>query len=197
MICPVISRMFSHSDLAAPLGISVPTLSEWLKILEITGQINLVPPYFENFGKRLVKSPKLYFGDSGLACHLLGIASAPVLKSSPFVGPLFEGFVASEIIKHQVGSGRAKELYFFRDQQGLEVDFVVPAGHHKLLLVEAKASVSVLPSMAVPLERLAKAIDRYKVEGFLAHRPSREVAGLKAVRPGIQAGSVGDLLEML
>jgi predicted AAA+ superfamily ATPase len=190
-------QIINKTDLAAPLGISVPTLSEWLNILEITGQIILVPPYFENFGKRLIKSPKLYFGDSGLACHLLGIASATVLKSSPFVGPLFEGFVASEIIKHQVGGGGAKELYFFRDQQGLEVDFVVPSGHRKLLLVEAKASVSVLPSMAAPLERLAKAIDRYKVQGFLAHRPSREVAGLTALRPGIQAGSVGELLGLL
>src|ERR1700679_95045 len=66
-------QMLNKTDLASPLGVTVPTISEWLRILEITGQIVLVPPYFENFGKRLVKSPKVYWGDAGLACHLLGI----------------------------------------------------------------------------------------------------------------------------
>ena len=92
-------QMLNKTDLAAPLGVSVPTISEWLSILETTGQILLIPPFFENFGKRLVKSPKLYFTDSGLACHLLGIGSDGALQRSPFLGPLFEGFVASEIVK--------------------------------------------------------------------------------------------------
>jgi predicted AAA+ superfamily ATPase len=190
-------QILNKTDLAAPLGVSVTTLGEWLNILEITGQIILVPPFFENFGKRLIKSPKLYIGDSGLACHLLGITTTTILKSSPFLGPVFEGFVASEIIKHQTGAGRAKELYFFRDQQGLEVDFVVPAGHRKLVLVEAKAAATALPSMAAPLERLSGAITRYQTRSFLAHRPPRQVAELKALRPGIQAGSVQDLLRLL
>lgn len=97
-------------------------------------------PYFENFGKRLVKSPKVYFVDSGLLCHLLGVESERELSRSPFLGSMFEGFVASEILKHQIGAGRPRQLYYFRDQQGLEVDFVVPAGHRRLVLVEAKAA---------------------------------------------------------
>ena len=95
-------QMFNKTDLAAPLGVSVPTISAWLSILETTGQILLIPPFYEDFGKRLVKSPKLYFTDSGLACHLLGINSNDELQRSPFLGPLFEGFVASEIFKQQV-----------------------------------------------------------------------------------------------
>ncbi|RPJ16755.1 MAG: DUF4143 domain-containing protein [Desulfobacteraceae bacterium] len=63
-------QILNRADLAAPLFVSVPTISEWLNILEITGQIIIVPPFFENFGKRIIKSPKIYFGDSGLACHL-------------------------------------------------------------------------------------------------------------------------------
>jgi predicted AAA+ superfamily ATPase len=66
-------QILNRTDLSAPLGVSVPTISEWLHVLEVTGQIILVPPYFENFGKRLIKSPKLYIGDSGLACFLLGL----------------------------------------------------------------------------------------------------------------------------
>jgi len=74
--------------------------------MEVTAQIILVPPFFESFGKRLVKSPKLYFADSGLACHLLGLESESELSRSSFLGAIFEGFVASEILKHQVGRRR-------------------------------------------------------------------------------------------
>ena len=140
-------QILNRTDLAAPLGVSVPTVSQWLGIMEVTAQIILIPPFFENFGKRLVKSPKLYFVDSGLVCHLLGLESERDLGRSPFLGPLFEGFVASEILKHQVSTGRPRHLYYFRDQQGLEVDFVVPAGHRRLVLVEAKASRTVVPQM--------------------------------------------------
>jgi predicted AAA+ superfamily ATPase len=140
-------QVLNRTDLAAPLGVSVPTVSEWLNVLEITGQILLVPPYFENFGKRLIKSPKVYVMDSGLACHLLGIATPAELSRSPFLGPLFEGFVAAEIVKHQVSRGRRRELYYFRDQQGLEVDFLFPAHGGGLWMVECKASRTVQPAM--------------------------------------------------
>ena len=73
-----------ETDVAAPLGISVPTVGEWFSILEVTGQIILIPPYFENFGKRLIKSPKIYWEDSGLACYLLGVTSSAELERSPF-----------------------------------------------------------------------------------------------------------------
>lgn len=183
-------QILNRTDLAAPLGVTVPTISEWLNILEITSQIILVPPFFENFGKRLIKSPKLYFYDSGLVCHLLGIESERMLKRSPFLGAIFEGFVASEIIKGQINSGRSKQLYYFRDQQGLEVDFLVPAGDRRLLLLEAKASRTVLPEMAESLSRLSKAINRYRVESFLIYQPSGNAEVLTALRPGIKALSL-------
>jgi hypothetical protein len=192
-----VGQLLNKTDLASPLGVSVPTVGEWLSILEITQQILLVPPYHENFGKRLVKSPKLYFVDSGLACHLLGIETEATLRDSPFLGPLFEGFVASEIVKEQTGRGWRKEIYHFRDQQGLEVDFLVPAGHRRLLLVEAKASRTASPGMAASLERLSGSASRVRVEGFLVHRPSGEEASLKALRPGVRAVAIGGLLERL
>src|SRR5208337_5283536 len=141
-------QVLNKTDLAAPLGVSVPTIGEWLQVLEVTGQIVLVPPYFENFGKRLIKSPKVYLTDSGLACHLLGIDSARALSRSPFSGAIFEGFVASEIVKQQSNLGRRRELYFFRDQRGLEVDFIVPTSAQELVLIEAKASRTVYPDTA-------------------------------------------------
>jgi hypothetical protein len=171
----------------------VPTVSQWLSILEVTGQILLVPPYFENFGKRLTKSPKLYFVDAGLACHLLGIESERELLRCPFAGPIFEGFVGSEIVKQQVHSGQALSLYFFRDQQGLEVDFIVPRGGGRLTLIEAKAARTALPADAESLVRLARAVRR-RVDAFLVHRrePSDAVSSL---RPGVRAIGVGELLH--
>jgi len=190
-------QLLNKSNLASSLGVSVPTIAEWLSVLEVTQQILLVPPYFENFGKRLVKSPKLYFHDSGLACHLLGIESEAILRDSPFLGPLFEGFVAAEVVKEQTGAGRRKEVYHFRDPQGLEVDFVIPSGHRRLLLVEAKASRTASPRMADPLDRLARSVSRYRVERLVVHRPTPEARDLEILRPGVRAVGIEGLLERL
>ena len=190
-------QLVNRTDLASSLGVSIPTIGEWLGVLEVTQQILLVPPFFENFGKRLVKSPKLYFLDSGLACHLLGIDTAATLRDSPFLGPLFEGFVASEVVKAQTGAGRRKEVYHFRDERGLEVDFVIPAGHRRLLLVEAKASRTARPEMAEPLDRLARSMSRYGVERLVVHRPTREAETLEALRPGASAVGIEGLLKRL
>jgi predicted AAA+ superfamily ATPase len=186
-------QILNRTDLAAPLGVSVPTISAWLNILEITGQIILVPPYFENFGKRLIKSPKLYWVDSGLVGHLLGIESERQLNQSPFLGSLFEGFVAAEILKHQMAVGRPKALYYFRDQQGLEVDFIVPTGDRQLLLLEAKASRTVVPAMAKPLERLAEGISGYKITKVLIYREGKEPAPSQALKSGVKAWPVSRL----
>jgi predicted AAA+ superfamily ATPase len=179
--------ILNRADLAAPLGVSVPTLSSWLHVLEITGQIILVPPYFENFGKRLLKSPKIYLGDSGLACHLLGIRTQAELERSPFLGVLFEGFLAAEILKSQVNRGGRKELYYFRDQQGLEVDFLFPGAQGVLRLVECKASRTVHPEMAAPLASLTRSIGKASVRSTIVHRPTPSAPLSRAVAPGVEA----------
>lgn len=190
-------QILNKTDLAAPLGVSVPTMTEWLGVLETTGQLILVPPFFENFGKRLIKSPKLYFADSGLACHLLGIESEEMLARSVFLGPVFEGFVASEIVKLQTGAGRRRELYYFRDQQGLEVDFLVPLGGTRLALIETKASRTIRPEMADSVTRLASSVRAYTVESFVIHRGVRGAVPLSALRPGVKALAVEQLPALL
>jgi hypothetical protein len=180
-------QVLNRSDLAAPLGVSVPTLSDWLAILEVTSQILLVPPFFESFGKRLIKSPKVYFADTGLACHLLGIETEAMLNRSPFLGPLFENFVATEVVKHQLNAGRARALYYFRDQQGLEVDFVVPLGEHRLALLEAKASLTLRPEDARPLHRLSAATARYATRAVVVHRKGRAPPATAALSEGVTA----------
>jgi len=190
-------QMLNRSDLAAPLGVSVPTISEWLRILEITGQIILVPPYFENFGKRLVKSPKLYWGDAGLACHLLGIQSQAELERSPFFGAIFEGFVAAEILKSQVNRGRRKELYYFRDQQGLEIDFLVPQPSAHFWLVEAKASKTVRPQMAASMLSLAGAAQDRAARRIVVYRKPQTGATSRALARGAEALTLDEFVEAI
>jgi uncharacterized protein len=191
------SRMagiLNRSDLAGPLGVSVPTISEWLNALEVTGQVLIVPPFYENFGKRLIKSPKVYFVDCGLACHLLGIGSMKALQESTFYGPIFEAFVAAEIAKQQVNRGDRPEIYYFRDQQGLEVDFVVPRGPGRLALIEAKATKTVTPAMAQPLVRLAASIDKYSTQSMVVHRGTEKSTAGRALSPGVSAITLPELL---
>jgi predicted AAA+ superfamily ATPase len=177
--------------------VSVPTIGEWLRILEVTGQIILVPPYFENFGKRLIKSPKMYIGDSGLACYLLGVASSAELERSPFLGALFEGFIASEILKSQTERGRRKELYYFRDQQGLEVDFLIPRPNARLWLVEAKAGKTVRPEMAAPMTSLQRAAQNRTDRLIVVHRKSQSQISTPAIAKGVEALDVEEFVEEL
>ena len=195
-------QVLNKSDLAAPLGMSVPGITRWLDILEATAQILLVPPYFENLGKRLIKSPKVYIADSGLACHLLGIETEAELERSPFLGPLFEGLIASEIVKAQVNAGRRCQLYFFRDQQGLEVDFLVPGKEASVALIEAKATRTATPEMTIPMQALAQAWRNRpgptrEVRCLLVHRPARRPIGSRAIAPGVEAMTWQDFLPTL
>ncbi len=190
-------QILNKTDIAGPLGVSVPTVAQWLSVLEITGQILLIPPYFENFGKRLIRSPKIYFVDTGVICHLLGIDSIQALERSPFLGPVFEAFVAAEIGKMQAGAGRRRELYYFRDQQGLEVDFIVPTGAARVALVEAKATRTVLPRMAEPMNRLASAMKNVRVTKWVVHRTSPSAPAQTSLSPGVAAVDIAGLLAAL
>ena len=185
-------QVLNKTDLAAPLGVSVPTIGQWLGVLETTAQLLIVPPFYENLGKRLIKSRKVYLADSGLACHLLGIDTAGELDRSPFLGALFEGFIAAEIAKGQVNAGRRRELYFFRDEQGLEVDFLIPGRGGSVTLVECKAGRTVTPAMAAPMQRLAEALKRKRPQAAavnlcLVHQEPKAGTPTQAVSPGVRA----------
>src|SRR5712671_5321761 len=190
-------QILNKTDLAAPLGVSVPTISEWLQVLESTGEIILVPPYYENFGKRLIKSPKIYWGDSGLASFLLGIRSIPELERSPFLGPLFEGFIAAELLKSQANAGLRKELYYFRDQQGLEVDFLAPRPNAGLWLIEAKAGKTVHPGMAAPLLSLQGAIGKKSRRLIVVHRRALRSPVTSAIARDVDALDVEHFVREL
>lgn len=190
-------QILNRSDLAAPLGVSIPTIGNWIDILEMTGQIILLQPYFENFGKRLIKSPKVYFMDSGLLCNLLQIRTQAALNQSPFAGPIFEGMLAAEFAKHQASKGQRRQLYFFRDQQGLEIDFVLPGGDGGLTLIEAKYSRTPTPAMARPLLQLGDAIANRNMRRVLVYRASRSRTHTATLAPGVELATAEEYLARL
>lgn len=190
-------QVVNRSDLAAPLGVSVPTIGQWLDILEMTGQILLVQPYFENFGKRLIKSPKVYFMDSGLLCNLLQIQTQAGLQRSPFAGHVFEGMVASEIAKSQANAGRRRQLYFFRDQQGLEIDFAIPGPEGTLTLAEVKYTRTPTPAMAKPLGQLREPAGGRAFRRVLIYRASGSRALTPTVAPGVELATAEQFLTGL
>lgn len=118
-------QLLNLSSLSNELGLTHPTIRRWISILEASHIIKLLRPWHANIGKRLVKTPKLYFIDTGLACHLLGIERAEQLKTHPLRGALFENMVVAEALKQRFNHGRPDNLYFYRDHKGNEVDLML------------------------------------------------------------------------
>jgi hypothetical protein len=121
-------QLMNYTNLANALGVSLPTVKEWISLLEASGLIFILPPFFENYSKRVVKTPKLYFVDTGLLCHLLSIRNIEQLKVHPLKGSIFETFIVSECFKRFYNLGEIPPLYFWRDQTGNEVDLLIHQG---------------------------------------------------------------------
>jgi len=147
-------QLLNLSALAADCGISHVTAREWLTVLEASYIVYLLRPYHRNFGKRLVKMPKLYFLDTGLMAYLLGIRDAGTLATHASRGMLFETLVVSEWIKREFNAGQVAELYFWRDSAGHEVDLLVPQGG-RFTPVEIKSGTTFSSDWATTLRKLS------------------------------------------
>ena len=135
-------QLLNLNALAGETGVSQKTARSWLSVLESSYIVHLLPPYFRNFGKRLIKTPKLYFLDQGLACWLLGIRSHEHIALHPMRGAIFESFIISEFLKSRYNRGLPPDLYFWRDNNGLEADIVFERGT-KLQPVEIKSGQTI------------------------------------------------------
>jgi len=145
------AQLVNLSSLALDCGISHNTASAWLSVLEASYILHLLQPYHRNFGKRLVKTPKLYFHDTGLAAWLLGIQHAGQLATHPQRGALFETWVVAELLKARFNQGLASNLYFWRDRSGHEVDVLIERGD-ALVPVEIKSGQTVAPDFFTGLD---------------------------------------------
>lgn len=134
-----IGQVFNKENLANEVGVSTRTISQWLSILEASYLIFLLPPYFENFGKRTIKSPKLYFCDVGLAAYLLGIENETQIERDPLRGNLVENLVILELIKARWNQGLEHRLFFYRDSHQNEIDVLFQKGHD-LVPIEIKSA---------------------------------------------------------
>ena len=140
------AQLINFAALASDSGVSQPTARTWLSILEASFIVFRLPPFHRNQSKRLVKSPKLHFYDTGLVCWLIGIRTPEQLRSHPLRGPIFETWVVSEIVRHRMSLGETRGIFFHRSRDGAEVDLVVEHPSH-LTLIEAKSSQTPSPSL--------------------------------------------------
>jgi predicted AAA+ superfamily ATPase len=168
-----IGQLLDYVSLADDCGISVPTVKAWLSILEASYVIFLLQPHFKNFSKRMVKSPKLYFYDTGLACYLLKITSPDQLTLHYLYGGLFESFVIADICKTFFNKGQQPSVYFWRDSRGKEIDCLLDYG-----------------SRFVPIE--IKSTQTFNSRFFEGIAYYRELAGAEVAQSAIVYAGKGD-----
>lgn len=148
-----IGSLFNASELGAEIGVSSKTISHWLSVLQASYLITLLPPYYENIPKRLVKSPKLYFNDPGLACYLLDIETPQQLDRDKMRGAIFENMIVMEAIKHRYNMGLEDGVFFYRDSNQNEVDLLIKQ-EGELTAIEVKSSMTYSSSFEKTLTQI-------------------------------------------
>jgi len=177
------AQLLRLSELARDLGIAVNTVKAWLSVLEATYQIIVVRPYFANIGKRLVKTPKVYFMDVGTLCYLVGLRDPEHAASGVMSGAIFETAVVSEIFKTLLHRGIEPRIYFWRTAAGSEVDILVETDG-KLVPIEVKATSTPRPKMAESIRALREDMPDTTTSGYVIHLGNIRLplgAGVKAI----------------
>ena len=170
----------NKSSLAIETGVSVPTIERWISVLEATYVIFLLKPWHGNISKRLVKSPKLYFYDTGIATTLLGINSAEQLMGHPLRGSLFENLVINNVIKYGYNKGLSENLFFYRDKSGHEVDLVWEQSTG-LSAIEIKAAMTYNTDFRKNLDYLKNLLNDKIIESKIIYNGDSELKGEIAV----------------
>ena len=188
-----VGQTVNLSSLGADAGVSHTTASHWLTVLEASYVVFRLPPYHANIRKRLVKSPKLYFYDVGLASYLIGIEHARQIATHPLRGPLFENAVVLEVLKHRFNRGRRSNLFFYRDGSGLECDLLLENGHG-MAAMEIKSGATVASDWFVTLNRVAKVLPEITTRAVVYGGGERQFRRHGEVVP---LADLGDMLERI
>lgn len=160
--------LLNFSELARDIGVSVNTVRDWVGILEASFQIFLLRPYFVNLGKRLVKSPKVYFTDTGLLCYLVGLRDVEHAAAGPMGGALMENLVVAELFKTSLHRGDEPAMYFWRTAAGSEVDLIIET-QAGLVPIEVKASSTARPEMAKGIQAFRRDFGDRAARGFVIY----------------------------
>jgi len=161
-------QLLNLSDLSRDLGVALNTAKAWLSVMEASYQVMVLRPYFANLGKRLVKTPKVYFTDVGTLCHLVGLRDPEHAAAGPMRGAIFETAVLGEIVKTLLHRGDEPRVHFWRTSSGSEVDVLVEVGA-RLVAVEVKASSTPSPEMARGIQAFREDLGKRVGEGFVVH----------------------------
>ena len=161
-------QLLNLTDVARDLGVAVNTAKAWLSVLEATFQVIVLRPYHANVGKRLVKTPKVYFTDTGMLCHLAGLKDPDHTAAGPLGGVIFETAVLLQIVKAFVNRGEEPQVHFWRTSAGVEVDLVVEA-NNKLIPIEVKLSATPRPAMASGIRAFQEDLGEKAGQGFVIH----------------------------
>ncbi len=162
------AQLLNLSDLARELGVAVNTAKAWLSVLEATHQVIVLRPYFVNIGKRLVKTPKIYFGDTGTLCHLVGLWDTAQAMAGPMAGAIVETAVVSEVCRAILHRGEEPRLFFWRTAAGEEVDLVVDTGR-ELVPIEVKSTGTPNARMAQGIAAFRRAHPARASKGWVIH----------------------------
>ena len=168
-------QLLNLSGLARDLGVAVNTAKKWLSVLEATYQVFILRPYFTNIGKRLVKTPKVYFTDLGMLCYLTGLKDPEHAASGPLGGTIFETAVLMEIVKRAYHSGLEARVHFWRTATGSEVDIIIEQGP-SVIPVEVKLSATARPAMA-------KSVQNFRVDFGHAAQPGYVIYTGRTLQP--------------
>jgi predicted AAA+ superfamily ATPase len=166
MLAHHVGQLVNFNHFSKELGVDIKTIQRWFSILETSYIIFTLKPWHKNFEKRLVKSPKLYFYDTGLVSYLLGIENAEELILSNYKGSLFENYAVTEILKAYKNNGISGQFHFWRDSNGNEIDLIIERGN-KLKIIEIKASETVKSDFLKSLHYLDQFLSDYNVQHFL------------------------------
>jgi predicted AAA+ superfamily ATPase len=188
-------QMLSYAELARDVGIAPNTAKAWVSVLRASGQIYLLEPYYRSTGKRLTKSPKLYFADTGLACYLQGIQDMKMLRAAPSMGALWESFVVGQVMRHFQVESRRPPVWFWRTAHGQEVDLLIERGG-RFIAVECKTSENPGNEAVRGFRHFLDSYGEDAIEiGYVASRVSRPY--LIQENPPIRAVSISELSAVL
>ncbi|MBE6435270.1 MAG: ATP-binding protein, partial [Akkermansiaceae bacterium] len=147
-----VGQIINYSSLASDVGVSAPTIKEWVSMLEASYLIFTVHPYYNNFGKRLTKSPKIFFTETGLVTALLDINSPSQVARDPLIGSIYENLIVSEFLKTRLNAGLRPNLYFYRDAHGFEIDLILDI-KRRPLPIEIKSAMTYTPALTKNLQQ--------------------------------------------
>lgn len=156
-----VGQVVNYSSLAGDVGVSATTIKEWISLLEASYIVFPLHPYYKNYGKRLIKSPKIYFTETGLVTALLGIKSEEMVGRDPLIGSIYENYVIAEFLKNRLNKGSSPDLYFFRDSNGFEIDLILE--HQRVPHpIEIKSSYTYNPDMCKNLRMFTELVPESK-----------------------------------